>query len=78
MPGYVMIPVKPRTKKLVDEYKERCGAKTYDEAIAEAVKPKDAFEILGPLIGKYPRTGPFVREKNDRDLSRFEHNGKDY
>ncbi len=71
MGNYVMIPVRPATKKMVDEYKLRVSAGSYDEAIAIAVKPKSAWEILAPLYGKYPNLGPFVRDKSERDLSRF-------
>lgn len=68
---YVMLPVRPQTKKLVDEFKDRVGAKSYDEAIAKAVKPAGGNELLKSIWGICPGLPPFVREKNDRDLSRF-------
>ena len=76
--GYVMIPVRPATKKMVDEYKERNSAPSYDEAIALAFRPKTAWEILGPAYGifKDRHFEPFVRDKSERDLSRFVGNHK--
>lgn len=60
-----MIPVKKDTKKLVDERMGETGAKTYDEAVREAFRPK-GLEAIRELKGILKGGPPFVRDKRDR------------
>lgn len=61
---YVTVPVREDTKKLLDEFKEVLGAKSYDETVQALAKGKN-FMLLKGLRGMLKGTPKFVRDKRD-------------
>ena len=65
---YVTIPVKPDTKKLIDDRKEELGLKTYDETLA-ALARKDIGFVLEKHRGILKGAPPFKRDKSERNFA---------
>lgn len=61
---YATIPVKTKTKKLVDDLKEAMGARSYDAAILELARAR-SFLLLKELKGSIRKSPPFERDPND-------------
>ncbi|OIO27125.1 hypothetical protein AUJ14_00270 [Candidatus Micrarchaeota archaeon CG1_02_55_22] len=63
-----MIPVSPKTKKLVDEKKKRLNLRTYDETIAALARP-NIIEALAPFEGILKGAPKFKRDSLDRKIA---------
>ncbi len=65
---YINLPVKPNTKKIIDEYRKRHGLKSYDDTLLRVFeeKKKGSFEQIKDLEGTLKGAPPFVRDKRDR------------
>jgi hypothetical protein len=65
--GYVMLPVRPKTKALVDAYRQSAGAHSYDEAIRMACKPS-LLERMSRHEGIIAGWPAFKRDKRERNF----------
>lgn len=61
--AYAMLPVKPRTKQLVDEIKRQMGASSYDETVLELAQTR-GFLLIKDLKGSLSGAPAFKRDKN--------------
>ena len=64
---YVNIPVRPNTKKILDELRKSLGTTSYDETVKELART-NSFLLIKDLKGILKGTPPFKREKLERDF----------
>ena len=68
MYDYVMLPVRPRTKALVDEKKKEFGLKSYDATIARLASG-GIYHALKKFEGVLKNAPRFERDKLERKIA---------
>ena len=60
---YVNIPVKENTKRVLDDFREVLGARSYDETVTKLAH-SSSFLLIKDLEGSLKGTPKFKRDKN--------------